>query len=86
MTTNINMWAQGFTDDDKPLEGIVTTQTNPNETRTEKDAPYFAVVSYRRVTGYKYLPYTSGSESWKKAANRQLADRARANFERQTRR
>lgn len=77
MSKNINQWAQEFEYDDQPHSAVVTSEDRP-----QSDEPYFAVVNYHRVHGSSYQPYTAGSKAWREAANRQLSDRARSNFER----
>jgi hypothetical protein len=67
---NINKWDNDY------LRVITVSSIRP------EGPGWYPVVSLSRVRGSSYTPYVSGSVEWRDAANRLLADFARANFER----
>jgi hypothetical protein len=72
MATKINSWWDGENE-----SSIVVAEECPGSLM-------YAKANYRRVSGSSYEPYIAGSESWKRAANRALAQCAQSNFERGT--
>ncbi len=77
-TSGPNIWATRWGFD--IAEGVQLPD-DPVYSLTRPSDEHFPCVSYRRVKGYNYIPYQNGSVEWLGAANKVLASKARANFE-----
>lgn len=62
----MNLWSDG-------------KETVKSESRPSHD--HHPVINLRRISGANWRPYTTGSDEWKRAANRSLASIAQSNFE-----
>jgi len=69
----INCWSDGW----RTIEAEMQPPDNGH-------GPYMPIVSFRRVVGASYRPYTQGSADWRYRANLRLARAAYANLQEQS--